>query len=69
MEELKNTLIEKFSNITDPRILRCKRHKLIDIIVIGIVGILCGAKGWEEIEFIAHEKQEWLSNFFKSSWQ
>lgn len=30
------TLVEHFSSITDPRIDRTKRHKLIDILVIGI---------------------------------
>ena len=30
------TLVEHFSSITDPRVDRTKRHKLIDILVIAI---------------------------------
>jgi predicted transposase YbfD/YdcC len=59
------TLVEHFSRLPDPRIDRSKRHILIDIIVIGIIGTLCGAKSWEEIEMIAHEKKEWLSRFLE----
>ncbi|HXG67583.1 MAG TPA: transposase family protein, partial [Blastocatellia bacterium] len=40
------TLVEHFSNITDPRIDRTKRHKLIDLLVIAICATICGADGW-----------------------
>ena len=42
------TLVEHFSSITDPRVDRTKRHKLIDILVISICATICGAEGWEE---------------------
>ena len=37
------SLISHFVDIPDPRIDRTKRHKLIDIIVIAICGVICGA--------------------------
>jgi hypothetical protein len=38
--------IEKhFSKVTDSRKDRTKEHKLIDIIVIAICAVICGAEG------------------------
>jgi hypothetical protein len=39
-----------FSTMEDPRIDRTKQHKLLDILVIAICGVICGADGWVEIE-------------------
>lgn len=60
-----SSLITHFKNITDPRIKRAKRHKLIDIIVIVIVGVICGAESWEAIQLVAEEKQEWFKTFLE----
>jgi hypothetical protein len=54
------TLIEHFSTITDPRIDRTKRHKLIDILVIAICAIICGAESWDDFEVFGEAKEEWF---------
>lgn len=59
------SLIEHFSSITDPRIERCKRHKLIDILIIAICASICGADGWEEIELFGQAKEEWFKTFLE----
>ena len=59
------TLVEHFEKINDPRIDRTKLHKLSDILVIGVVGVLCGADAWEDIVFVAREKEEWLKGFLE----
>lgn len=59
------TLAEHFSGITDPRIDRTKRHKLIDILVIAICATICGADGWEEFELFGQAKQEWFKSFLE----
>jgi predicted transposase YbfD/YdcC len=59
------TLIEHFSQITDPRIERSKRHKLIDILLIAICATICGADGWEEFELFGQAKQEWFQQFLE----
>ncbi len=41
---------EHFGQITDKRRAEGKRHKLIDIIVVAICGIICGADDWPGIE-------------------
>jgi predicted transposase YbfD/YdcC len=59
------TLVEHFSNITDPRIDRTKRHKLIDVLVIAICATICGAEGWEEFELFGQAKFDWLNSFLE----
>src|SRR5690349_5695914 len=59
------TLIEHFEKIKDPRVERTKRHILIDILVIAICAVICGAEGWEDIEAYGKAKIEWLKQFLK----
>lgn len=58
-------IIEFFSVIPDPRIDRTKEHKLIDIIVIALSSVLCGAEGWSEIEEFGKGKKEWFKRFLE----
>jgi predicted transposase YbfD/YdcC len=59
------TLVEHFSGITDPRVDRTKRHKLIDILVIAICATICGAEGWEEFELFGQSKIDWFKRFLE----
>jgi DDE_Tnp_1-associated len=59
------TLEESFGKREDPRVERSKQHKLIDIIIIAICAVICGAEGWGEIEQFGREKQEWLGTFLE----
>ena len=59
------TLVEHFRNVTDPRIDRTKRHKLIDILVISICATICGAEGWEEFELFGQSKLDWFKSFLE----
>lgn len=61
----KITLLEHFSQLTDPRIDRTKEHKLIDIIAIAICGMICGADNWVAMEQYGNSKQEWLEQFLE----
>lgn len=63
--ETEFSLITIFKDLPDPRIERSKRHNLIDVVVIAVVGTLCGADGWEEIEMIAKAKKKWLKRFLE----
>jgi len=53
-----------FNDIPDPRIERCKRHALMDILFLSISAVLCGAEGWEEIEDFGHARLDWLKKYF-----
>jgi len=57
--------IEIFSSLPDPRIDRCKKHELSDILYITIVAVLCGANDWEEIEEFGQAREEWFMDFLK----
>lgn len=51
--------------VEDPRVERTKRHKLLDIIIIAICGVICGAEGWVEIEEFGKAKEEWLKSLLE----
>lgn len=42
-----------------------RRHLLIDVLVIAIAAVLCGANGWTEIEEIGKAKEAWFRQFLK----
>lgn len=54
-----------FASITDPRIERSKKHKLIDILTITICGVICGADGWVDIAMFGEAKKEWFEGFLE----
>lgn len=66
MEEAsKKSLQSVFEGLEDPRIDRTKRHQLLDILLIAILGVICGAEGWVDIEAFGKAKQEWLQTFLE----
>ena len=50
-----------FTVIEDPRIERCKKHNLLDILFLTVSAVLSGAQGWEVIEDFGRAKLEWLT--------
>jgi predicted transposase YbfD/YdcC len=50
-----------FSTLEDPRINRQKLHKLSDILVIAICGVICGADNWVAIEAFGQSKKSWFT--------
>jgi predicted transposase YbfD/YdcC len=58
---------EHFGKVRDPRIERTKEHKLIDIMVIAICAVICGAEGWVDIENYGKSKKKWLKTFLELS--
>ena len=57
------TIIEHFAGLQDPRIDRTKLHQLLDIVVIAICAIICGADDWVEVELFGNAKLPWLRTF------
>jgi predicted transposase YbfD/YdcC len=54
-----------FAAVEDPRVERTKRHKLLDILIIAICGVICGAEGWVEIEEFGKAKEAWLKELLE----
>ena len=58
-------ILEHFRDIKDPRMDRKKLHLLIDIIVIAVAAVICGADNWNEIETFGQAKQKWFETFLE----
>jgi predicted transposase YbfD/YdcC len=56
-------LSEHFARLPDPRVDRTKRHLLLDIVVIAVCAVICGADTWVDIEEYGRAKHEWLQRF------
>jgi predicted transposase YbfD/YdcC len=54
-----------FANLEDPRIDRTKRHSLLDILVIAICAVICGADNWEEVQLFGEAKEKWFKTFLE----
>jgi hypothetical protein len=51
-----------FAQVEDPRLERSKLHRLRNIIILAICGVICGAEGWVEIEEFGKAKEAFLEN-------
>lgn len=58
-------LIEHFSDCQDPRRELGKEHLLIDIIVIGILAVICGTDDFVGMAEFGVDQQSWLRTFLK----
>jgi len=62
MEEIELRDLETiFAQVEDPRVERTKLHRLRDIIILAICGVICGAEGWVEIEEFGKAKEAWFT--------
>jgi predicted transposase YbfD/YdcC len=62
--DLSDTFLDHFEALEDPRLNNHNlRHNLTDILVITILGTICGADGWIEINEFAVAKEDWLKTF------
>lgn len=52
-----------FRNLKDPR--RAPRHLLIDILVIAICAVICGANDWQQIATFGRQRRAWLQRFLR----
>jgi len=60
-----NELRSVFSQIDDPRSDINKLHKLEDILLIGIISVICAADTWKNMETYAKAKEEFLRSFLE----
>ncbi|MGL4826204.1 MAG: ISAs1 family transposase, partial [Vibrionaceae bacterium] len=60
---MSQTFLQHFAYISDPRIERCKKHNLLDILFLAISAVMSGSEGWEDIEDFGHIKLDWLRQY------
>lgn len=63
MEKL--SMVDHFSIINDPRIDRCKKHNLLDILVIAVCGVISSCETWVDIEEYGSTKVNWFKSFLE----
>ncbi len=64
MEEHPRAAIAEYvAELTEPRVERTKRHLVLDIFVIALGAVICGAEGWVDVEAYGKAKEEWLRQF------
>lgn len=54
-----------FGSLRDPRAEHSILHKLMDILIITICAVICGADNFVEIVEYGREKEEWLKTFLE----
>lgn len=59
------TISSYFRDLPDPRIERCKHHKLLDIVTIAICAVISNADGWTDIEAYGRAKEPFLRQFLE----
>jgi predicted transposase YbfD/YdcC len=58
-------IAEHLGKVKDPRIGNATRHKLLDIIVIAICAVVCGADSWVDVELFGNSKKDWFKKFLE----
>jgi predicted transposase YbfD/YdcC len=63
MEQATLSISAHFASLQDPRTGNATRHKLLDILVIAICAIICGADDWTDVELFGTCKETWFRTF------
>lgn len=56
-------IAEHLSSLQDPRVVGRSSHPLVTVIVMALVGVICGANGWDDIREIAVDRKAWFARF------
>lgn len=63
--EMLRGIADAFGTMTDPRVNRRRRHKLIDIIVIAMCAVICSCESWKDIAAWGRSHRKWLERFLE----
>ncbi len=58
-------IIKHFEGLPDPRTGNAKQHIFLEILIMAICAVICGADGWSDVELFAKNKKAWLKTFLK----
>jgi len=59
------SLFDHFVVIADVRDEKKRRHLLIDVLVIAITAVICGADGWTQVEAFGKAREAWFRGFLQ----
>jgi predicted transposase YbfD/YdcC len=57
-------ILRFFRDVPDPRAGNAW-HPLSDVMTLAILAVFCGARGWADVEFWAHNHKPWLATFLR----
>ncbi|MGE3805866.1 MAG: ISAs1 family transposase [Gemmataceae bacterium] len=57
--------LKRYLRLKDPRINRCKRHLLIDIVTIAVCAVIADADNWKEIAIFGRRRKDWFKGFLE----
>src|SRR3990172_12767459 len=60
-----DSFADHFANLQDPRLVARSKHKLLDLIVIAVLAMICGAEGWTDMEEFGRAREAWLRTFLE----
>jgi predicted transposase YbfD/YdcC len=61
-EQIVGSIEKHFGGLSDPRVERTKEHQLLDILVIAICAIICGANDWEAVAEYGRDNHKWFQS-------
>jgi predicted transposase YbfD/YdcC len=57
------SLEECFGDMPDPRVAGRCDHMLVEILLIAVCAVMCGAESWSEVEEFGNAKEAWLKQY------
>ena len=58
-------LFAPFVDLDDPRSAQGRRHKLLDVLVISLCGVICGVDNCEDLQDFGEAKEKWFRTFLE----
>jgi hypothetical protein len=59
------SIVKHFGDLPDPRTGNAKAHIFLEILIIAICAVICGADGWSDMELIGKNKKAWLKTYLE----
>jgi predicted transposase YbfD/YdcC len=59
------SIVKHFEGLPDPRTGNAKAHIFLEILIIAILAVICGADGWSDVELFGKNKKAWLKTFLE----
>ena len=64
-EKVRLSLLEHFAEVPDPRMMRTRRHGLMDILAMSVCATIGGADCWTEVVSFARARRGWFETFLE----
>lgn len=64
-EQPVESIARHYEGLPDPRTGNAKQHIFLEILIMAICAVICGADGWSDVELFANNKKAWLKTFLK----